>query len=294
MLLRIFIICALLLLSSCASQTYRFGTGNNTSEYEISHKTNEQFLFGKPNKFLDSADWIWPGSLLAKLFLWNKNIDSHSISPETVAYMQAYLEKNDLGDVQVLVNSYRPGNQWKRLFTNKEIGGFWRYTLGILSTTFYTIMPGRFFGGDNYNPYTNTINLYSDDFSIALHEAAHAKDTNSRKNKGLYSAIYALPIVPLHHEAVATSDALSYLEHECKLAEEKEAYKSLHPAYGTYVGGLAAAKNPGANLAGAIPGHLTGAIAAALVNDKNLRCINKASQNIENNENASETLTTQE
>ncbi|HVF15777.1 MAG TPA: hypothetical protein VNA21_02670 [Steroidobacteraceae bacterium] len=33
---------------------------------------------------MNAADWYWPESLLGKLPLWNKNIDSHQISPDTV------------------------------------------------------------------------------------------------------------------------------------------------------------------------------------------------------------------
>ena len=53
------------------------------------------------------------------------------------------------------------------------------YAIRSYYAVFYTIFPGRVFGGDRYNPFTNTINLYSDHPSIALHEAAHAKDRNN-------------------------------------------------------------------------------------------------------------------
>lgn len=256
---------ALILFSGCASHTYEYGTGEH-GDTSQSPRMYQQVYQGEPNAFLDASDWYWPPSLIAKLFLWNKNIDSHEVSQETIDELLVYLEKNDLSDVQVLVNTYKPGLQFSRLFKNREVGAGWRYTLGILSATMYTILPGRFFGGDHYNPYTNTISIYSDDAAIALHEGAHAKDFNSRKWKGLNAAIYILPGAALYYEAVATSDALSYLQWECRYDEEKEAYKTLHPAYGTYVGGLAHTVTGGA-LIGAIPGHVTGAISAANVEE---------------------------
>lgn len=260
-----------LLFSGCASRPYEFGTGEYGGDNSDSPYMQDQVIVGAPSKFLDASDWIWPGSWLAKLFLWNKNIDSHTVSDETIDSMMEYMEKNDLGDVQVLVNTYKPGNQWSRLFKNREIRAGWRYTFGLLSTALYTLMPGRFFGGDHYNPYTNTINIYSDDVAIALHEAAHAKDLNSRKYKGLHSALYVLPGAPLYYEAVATSDVLSYLEHECRHDEQKRAYRVLHPAYGTYVGGLFL-RQTGLGFLGVIPGHISGAIASLGVKDKGDNC----------------------
>jgi hypothetical protein len=225
----------------------------------------EQILVGKPHAFLDASDWYWPESLLSKLILWNKNMDSHQISPATIDALKTYLSENDLRNVQVLVNDYRPGNQWKRLFKNRTVGGGWRYTLGILSVATYTVLPGRFFGGDAYNPYTNTIYLYSDIPVVALHEAGHSKDFGRRENKGLHAAIYSLPVASLYYEAKASSDALSYLE--CRdLERQKDAYKLLYPAWSTYVGGNIERfnANPLWSLS-VIPGHIIGRAKAANV-----------------------------
>lgn len=253
------------LCSGCASNYYSYGTQGLDASDGDSRKVDKQFIVGEPNKVLDAADWYWPGSLLAKLLLWNHKIDSHEISDDTIEVMRLYMERNELADVQVLVNTYKPGVQWVRTFKNKEVGAGWRYTLGILSALQYTILPGRFFGGDHYNPYSNTISIYSDIPAVALHEAAHAKDSNSRRNKGLYAALYIIPGVPLYHEAVATNDALSYIRDNCALQDEKDAYRILHPAYGTYIGGTFAAFAQQSELAllAALPGHLTGAISAS-------------------------------
>lgn len=250
--------------TACASNSYHYGTGEHGDSNALAPPMQRQILMGAPHKFLDASDWIWPGSLLAKLFLWNRNIDSHEISAETIAEMEEYIDKNDLGDVQILVNTYKPGTQWRRLFRNKEVGAGWRYTFGILSASIYAILPGRFFGGDHYNPYTNTISIYSNNAAVALHEAGHAKDFNSRKLKGTHAALYSLPGAPLYYEAVASNDTLSYLKHECQYDAQKRAYRVLHPAYGTYVGGLFL-RQSGLGFLGAIPGHISGAIAATRV-----------------------------
>ena len=260
------LVCLVLLtsLAGCAANNYQYGGG--TSGEGLSPRMDQQIRIGNPHAFLDASDWIWPGSWLAKLILWNKNIDSHEVSQETIDEIAHYLQANELDNVQVLINDYRPGIQWRRLFTNREVGAGWRYTFGLLSTSIYTLLPGRFFGGDHFNPYTNTISIYSDDPAIVLHEGGHANDFSRRKHKGLHAALYALPGAPLYYEAVASNDALSYLKNECRFADQKHAYRVLHPAYGTYIGGTFYRQSPLGVLV-AIPGHITGAIAAAKVDD---------------------------
>ncbi len=255
----------LMMMSACASIPYKHGTGRIAEDTLNSPPMKQQMLMGKPNRFLDAADWFWPESLLGKLILWNKNIDSHQISDSTIEALEVYLKENELTNVQVLVNGYYPGNQWQRLFKNRTVNGGWRYTFGIVSVVGYTILPGRFFGGDAFNPFTNTIYLYSDEAVIALHEAGHSKDFGSRKYKGLHSAIYLLPIVNLYYEAKATGDVLGYLH--CRDTEgEKDAYKLLYPAWSTHAYGNIGRfdKNPLWSLS-VIPGHIIGRIKAAKV-----------------------------
>jgi len=72
-----------------------------------------------------------------------------------------YLEDNDLDSVLVRVNQYDPLGEWQRLVANKRLGAGWRYTVGTFELVKYTVLPGRLLGGDWYNPYTNTVNIYS-------------------------------------------------------------------------------------------------------------------------------------
>lgn len=228
---------------------------------------------GEPEEFLD---WIGHNviSLPSKLILWNWDVANHNISPETEEILKEYLADNGLHNVKVRLNDYSPGDEWRRLFDNESVEPFWRYTLGVLSVSAYTAIPGRFFagliGGDNYNPYTNTINLYSDHPAIALHEAGHAKDFAGQEDKGLYAAMRLLPIVPLIQESRATSDALGYVEDKDMLEEEARAYEILYPAFGSYVFGeglfgaaydyvpINAEIKIAANVTGILMGHIVG------------------------------------
>lgn len=258
------------LVTACVSTPYEYGTGRLAVDTPLSPPMEQQFYIGAPHAFLDHADWIWPESLLRKLMLLDASIDSHQISEETIYALQQYMVENELHNVQVLVNCYKPGNQWKRLFKNRTVGAGWRFTLGMLSVASYTIMPGRFFGGDAYNPYTNTIYLYSDNINVALHEAGHAKDFGRRELKGTNAAVYSLPFAALYYEALASNDAVSYLNDKRDTFQRKEAYKDLYPAYGTYVAGnlVRNSSEPlAAQMVLVIPAHIAGRIAAALVDD---------------------------
>lgn len=266
------LLCLLIIsqLLACASSPYSYGTGRMEIDEARSPPMAQQYYQGEPHEFLDHADWIWPGSLFGKLILWDASVDSHQISDETIAELKQYIEENDLRNVQVLINTYKPGNQWQRLFKNRTVHPAWRYTLGILSVVGYCALPGRFFGGDAYNAYTNTIYLYSDNPGIALHEAGHAKDFGRREMKGTHAFIYSLPLAALYYEAKASDDALDYLLDKSDSEGLKDAYKILYPAYGTYLSGslLRNSSEPfAAQLVLAIPAHIAGRIAAARVVD---------------------------
>ena len=233
---KIAIVGLILLVSGCATVPYH---PTSVADYpgQYPHAADPpEVVAGEPSPLLDASDWYWPLSLLSKLLLWNGNVDSHEISDETIEAAVAFCQEHELGDVMIRVNAYSVGDEWRRTFNNENIAPFWRYPLGFLSWLQYTALPGRFFGGDNYNPYSNTINLYSDLKPIALHEAGHAQDFACRKDKGLYGFLYLVPFVNLYHEAVASSTALSYIETYKPVEEQKLACRLLYPAYGSYVG----------------------------------------------------------
>jgi len=262
------------MLSGCTTVPYHFGKIENYRPGPPLREGESQISFGRPVAILDAADWYWPGSLFAKLILWNYKVDSHQISPETVAYMREFLDANELYNVKVRFNEYAVGGEWSRTMRNTSIAWGWRYTLGFFGWLGYTIMPGRFFGGDNYNPYSNTINIYSDVPGIVLHEAGHAKDFAYKKSmKGTYAFGYAFaPFFNLWPEAIASSEALGYLNAIGDQKQRKAAYKILYPAYATYLGGNASGFfafpwNYAVSLGAIIPGHIVGRIKAAGVDD---------------------------
>jgi hypothetical protein len=237
--------------------------------------TGDQLERGERRPILDGAGWVL--GIPSKVVLWDRRIDNHSISPETEQAIAEYLAANDLATVKVRLNQYAPGDEWRRLVANDAVGAGWRYTFGAVSWLGDAILPGRLFGGDHYNPYTNTVNIYSDVPAIGLHEAGHAKDWARRKYKGTYAAVYELPCAPLWYEAVASRDALAYVRTNGSPEDQEEAYRLLYPAYGTYVGSAVGGFLPGVGIipyAGAVVGgHVAGRIEGRRIADQTRRAI---------------------
>ena len=225
-----------------------------------------QFERGRPNAWIDGFGHYF-FSLPSKLLLLNWKVGNHDIPADVELALQRYLHANGLCNTKVRLNQYAPGAEWRRLGRNREMPAFWRFTLGALSVAFYTIFPERLLagfpfigGGDHFNPYTNTISIYSGSRAIVLHEGGHSKDFSGfddRHAKGLYAALRAVPYlgVPfvLWQEGVASSDALSWELAVASSRESKSAYRTLYPAWGTYLGGTtelvraAAARNGGSS-----------------------------------------------
>lgn len=215
---------------------------------------------GKPVKPID-----WLGNLFgvfSKLILWNWKVERHNIQDDTEKALEAYLEANsgELGDVAVQLNRYAPQDSWGRLFKNKGVKWPYRYTLGFLSVLFLdTILAGRIFGGDRYDPFTHTVHIYSDLPSIALHELGHAHDFALRRYRGSYALLRIIPFTDLYQEYHASHEAFEYVREENMTETEIEAYKVLYPAYGTYAGGYLFRYG---SVIGAVVGHIWGRIEA--------------------------------
>lgn len=252
----VFVVCVIAM-SGCASTPYSFGSAARYySSPELAACTEVQMERGRPQKAIDTFGWVW--GIPSKILLWDRRVENHRIDAHTETQLATYLTENELSTVKVRLNQYHPRDDWHRLVANKSVGAGWRYTVGIISVAAEAVFPGRLFGGDHYNPFTNTIHLYSNAPAIALHEAGHAKDFARRKWKGTYAVVGILPIVPLIQEGIATSDALGYLEATQNVSAQQEAYEILYPAYGTYVGGEIRTLGPFGVIIGAIGGHVVG------------------------------------
>ncbi len=214
---------------------------------------------GRPNVIVDRVGWLVGTPM--KLALWDRRADNHDISPETEEQLVRYLNDNNLKSSLVRVNQYDPLGEWRRLTRNRSVAAPWRYTIGTVDMIKYTLLPGRILGGDWYNPFTDTINIYSDLPPLALAQAAYAKDVHRRKHPGTYAALQELPIVGMWHETIATKDVLDYVKASSSTDEQQEAERILYPNYGASWGGQVASIVPYGNVLGRLAGAGVGHVA---------------------------------
>ena len=184
-------------------------------------------------------------SLPTKALLWNWQALDHRLPEESATLLRQYVDMNGLETVKVRFSQYDPIGEFRRLRRNRNIGAGYRYTMGLLSWTFYTVFPGRLFAGfpiiglgDHFNPFTNTIHVYSSDATILLHEGGHAKDYLGTRRRGTGFALpRMIPGMDLVQEAWASDDAIHFLQCVDDSEQETRAYSTLYPAYSTYVAG---------------------------------------------------------
>ena len=201
-------------------------------------------------------------SIRSKILFLNSKINSGNVSKETIGKMRDFLHENGLHDVSVSVNQYKPQEVWRRTFTNPKTSLLSKCTAGVVFGLLETLLIPKLSGiaCDHYNPYSNTVHLFSDDLATALHECGHAKDVNERANPGLYGAIALInytsddedwanhPIffavlksvsvgqscLTLYQEYKATDNAIAHLRVKNLNVELKRSFKVLVPSFAAY------------------------------------------------------------
>lgn len=241
-----------LMCTGCASQR----------NHHVPAFVENQFERGEPNELVDITGNVL--SIPSKLLFWNRKVDNHTISVETEAELRSYVEANDLHSTKVRLNQWAPIDEWRRLSRNKQIPGILRYTIGSIYNLGYTFVPGRLFGGDVYNPYTDTLNVYSDVPALGLAEVAYAKDIRARKHPGWYTFGQELPLVGMVHETIATNDVMDYVAATQDPELQKESSRVLYPRYGMALGGQIGELVPQADVALAVAGGVVGHVAGRI------------------------------
>ena len=209
-------------IQGCATTPYRYGHARAVHPIESS-SADIEFEYGGPHPAMDRMRRVveFPQRLLRG----KKYQFAPELSPENRDQLASYLSQNDLADVRVLINQYDPGGEWQRLKLNPRVAPGWRYTAGVLSVTSYTLLPGRVFGYQHYNPYTNTLSVNSDKVASAVHEAACAKDIHGRSLPGTYATLTTVPCFRLWKTSRAVNDVLGYAQAEDAWELESGTYR---------------------------------------------------------------------
>ena len=202
---------------------------------------------GKEHKIVDTlrSFFSWP----EKLLLWNRTVGSGELHEDAEIAVKLALADGGSTSTHISINEYDPKIIWQRTFQNDKTSILSKVTFGTLIALIYTVIPGRlFYGvGDHYNPFADTVVLYSDNLDIALHEAGHAIDFSEKQKNhigpGLYSlARFFFPIT-LYQEAVATGKAFEFTAEHGASEDVRSSYALLFPAFGTYLAGSIFAAN---------------------------------------------------
>jgi hypothetical protein len=218
---------------------------------------NLQFEHGQPRKVVDSVGWVF--GIPKKIIVWDRRAVNHHVSLETEQNLAQYLEVNGLTSTKVRINQYDPFGEWQRLRTNTEVGAGWRYTVGTFSVVIYTVLPGRVFGFDKYNPYTDSMYIYSDIPCLAQEQGGQAKIVHARPHPGTYAALTSLPVVRLWPAKQRKNEVLDYTLAYGTAAQQEEATRVFYSEFGAEVGGQASiflGSNLPLTLAGAGIGHV--------------------------------------
>ncbi len=215
---------------------------------------------GRPNQLLDGTGWVF--GIPRKLLLWDRRVDNHAVSDETSDWIAQYAETRGLEGLCVRVNEYDPLDEFHRLRMNQTVAPGWRYTFGTMRVVGYTLVPGRIFGGDQYNPFTNSVYIYSDVPALAVEATAYADDVRSRSWPGTYAAVNELPLVSIWHETVNTKDAARFVEQRGTKEQQEDGLRVLHSNYGSTVA-LAVGAGPIAQIGAAVAGQFTGTFQAS-------------------------------
>lgn len=201
---------------------------------------------GRRLPFLDALGRVL--SAPNKLIFLNPRFESHDLDPQVERAMAAFISEHGLEGLRVRINEYAPLEDLGRLFTSGRTNILLRLLFGLPTWLATTLSCGRLFGGDHYNPWTDTVNLFSSHTGIALHELGHVLDFRRRTFPGLYALTRYIPGVALYQEYLASKYAIDFMRARGMHEEELRALRILYPAYSTYVFGALVELFPSAGI----------------------------------------------
>jgi hypothetical protein len=238
---RCFLVFVVLIASTtgCASYPYQFGRARPDALPPQADEFPEPQLVrrGEDHRFLDGVR-----NTLDKPRQWwtgEPRPVSFAPRPDTEGALTEYLAANEQFDTQINYHYYSPSERWQRLRNNTRISPVWRYTAGTVNWLGYTVFPGRAWGMTGYDPFSDTLEINSDDVPEVLNAAANAKDITSRRFPGTYAVVTEIPGPSIYRSARAAGDVAGYARHVDDWPLEQDSMRSLYPRVGSEALGAA-------------------------------------------------------
>jgi hypothetical protein len=262
--------------TGCVQKNYRYGITNPDLLAKLPHTPNLITYGGDHSRidFIERAVY-YPRNLIRSWFPSSKpQADPETLRLKTVQSAIDYLDDNGLQGVYVDVREYNPREQWNRLRGNTRIAPLWKYTGGTLHHVSYCLLPGRAFGRDSYNGFTNTLSVNSTSPANSVLHAGYVKKLYNQRYPGLYMAANWLPIVPLVRDCSVSSDVLTYARVKGDWSLERELLPKAYGKVGSETVSQATSLIPGLaylpfystavlRAAGKVAGKATGSIVAS-------------------------------
>jgi hypothetical protein len=198
----------------CVQDHYQYGISRQELTPRLP-RTPNLITVGGNHPRIDSIERVvkYPGKKFAEWFPSNDPFHSLPVEARQLKVVQTasdYLDSNGLKGVYLDVREYNPREQWNRLLNNDRVSPFWKYTGGTLYHIGYCVLPGRAFGLDSYNGFTNTLSVNSLSPPRALFHAGYVKKLYDQRYPGSYMAMNWLPVMPLIRDTSVSSDVLTY------------------------------------------------------------------------------------
>ena len=191
---------------------------NLSSEmHPIWEKPSEENALSKPGwfqKFKDSLPW---------------NRAKKPISDSTVALIVQYMNQNEMADVHLEFRTETPKEDWQRLKENQQVRPLAKYSLGGIGWVKSYLIRNKFFGINNYDPFTNTLHVNYDNPVGIMRELAEAKLVRQKKFPGLYMVFATLPVTSTISHTEKTNEMIAFAKSKTDWELEKATYRNMYP-----------------------------------------------------------------
>ena len=239
----------LVVMPGCVSDAYHYGISRQELLPRLPLTPNRITVGGKhPNIDAIEQTVRYPGKVFQEWFPSNDPDEQVPMDVRQLKVVQSasdYLDENGLKGVYIDVREYNPREQWNRLRSNTRVSPFWKYTGGTLYHAVYCVLPGRAFGYDQFNGFTNTLSINSLSSPSAVFQAGYVKKIYDQRYPGTYIAMNWLPIFPLFRDTSISNDVLTYARARQDWKLEKNLYPQVYGRLGGDVVSQATTLIPG-------------------------------------------------